>query len=209
MQYLAWPVAVLLFAVFFVLMFREQIAGFLTRVKSVSRHGISTLATSGQRSIEQQAEAPASTREVQDLMQSFDPPALRQHEQALIAELQSRRLDSTSDTTKILVRYLAKTQLVLACEFIYRLIFGSQIALLKTVNMRGGSMPDADVHQFYQTVSSTYPDVFLADQPEPYLNFLTRQSLIFRQDGHFLLTDFGREFLVWLAQTGASENKPL
>jgi hypothetical protein len=75
MQYLAWPVAVLLFAVFFVLMFRGQIAGFLTRVKSVSRHGISTLAPAGQRSVEQQAEAPASTREVQDLLRACYLPA--------------------------------------------------------------------------------------------------------------------------------------
>jgi hypothetical protein len=209
MQYLAWPAVVLAFAVFFVLLFRAPIAGFLTRVKSVGRHGVSTLATSGQRSIEQQAEAPASTREVQDLMQSFDPPALRQHEQALIADPQSRRLDSTSDTTKILVRYLAKTRLLLACEFIYRLIFGSQIALLKTINSRGGNITEADAHQFYQAVATKYPDVFPADQPAPYLDFLIRQNLIFRPDDHFLLTDFGREFLVWLAQTGASENKPL
>jgi hypothetical protein len=178
-------------------------------VKSVGRHGVSTLAPSGQRSVEQQAEALASTREVQDLMQTFDPPALRQQEQALIADLQNRRLDSTSDTTKILVRHLAKTRLLLACEFVYRLIFGSQIALLKTINTRGGGMPEADAHQFYQTVASSYPDIFPADQPEPYLNFLIRQNLIFRQDGHFLLTDFGREFLVWLAQSGAFENKPL
>src|SRR4029450_658802 len=168
MEYLAWPIAAFLSLVVFLLLFRPQIAGFLTRVKSVGRHGVSTLATAGQRSIEQQAEAPTSTREVQDLMQSFDPPALLQQEQALLADLQNRRLDSTSDTTKILVRYLAKTRLLLACEFIYRLILGSQIALLKNINSRGGNMPEADAHQFYQTVASNHPDIFPADQPEPY-----------------------------------------
>jgi hypothetical protein len=207
MQYLAWPLAALLFAVIFLLMFREQIAGFLTRVKSVGRHGVSTLAPSGQRSVEQQADAPTS-REVQDLLQTFDPPALRHEEQLLLADLQNRRLDSTSDTTTILVRHLAKTRLLLHCEFVYRLIFGSQIALLKSFNTRGGSIPEADAHQFYRNVASSYPDVFPADQPEPYLDFLIRQNLIFRQDGHFLITDFGREFLVWLAQSGAFENKP-
>jgi hypothetical protein len=70
-------------------------------------------------------------------------------------------------------------------------------------------MLEADVHKFYETVASTHPDIFPANQPEPYLNFLLRQGLVFRQDGHFLITDFGREFLVWLAQTGAFENKGL
>jgi hypothetical protein len=208
MQYLAWPLAVLLFAIFFVLLFRKQIADFLTRVKSVSRHGVSTLATSSQRSIEQQAEAPATTREVQDLMQTFDPPALRQQEQALFADLQRRNLDSTNDTTRVLVRHLAKTRLLLYCEFAYRLIFGSQIALLKNINTRG-RMSEADANQFYRNVASNFPNVFNAEQPEPYLDFLTRQGLIVRQGDHFLITDFGREFLAWLAQTGALENKGL
>jgi hypothetical protein len=205
MQYLAWPVAALLFAVVFLLLFRQQIAAFLTRVKSVGRHGVSTLAPSGQRSIEQQADAPTS-REVQDLLQTFDSPALRQEEHVLIADLQTRRLDSASDTTKILVRHLAKTRLLLACEFIYRFIFGSQIALLKRINT-AGRIPEAEAHQFYRNVATSHPDVFAADQPEPYLDFLIRQNLIIRQDDYFLITGFGREFLVWLAQSGASENK--
>jgi hypothetical protein len=208
MEYLAWPIAAVVFGVIFLLLFRAQIAGFLTRVKSVGRHGVSTLASAGQRSIEQQADAPTS-KEVQDLLQTFDSPALLQQEQVLVADLQARRLDSTSDTTKVLVRHLAKTRLALACELVYRLIFGSQIALLKSINTMGGSMSEADVHQFYETVVSANPNIFPADRPEPYLNFLVRQGLLFPQDGHFLITDFGREFLVWLAQTGALENKPL
>jgi len=208
MEHFAWPMAAVAFGVIFLLLFRAQIAGFLTRVKSVGRHGVSTLASAGQRSIEQQADAPTS-KEVQDLLQSFDSPALLGQERFLLADLEARRLDSTSDTTKVLVRHLAKTRLVLGCELVYRLIFGSQIALLKSINTRGGGMPEADAHQFYQAVASTYPDIFPVDQPEPYLGFLVRQGLLFSQDGHFLITDFGREFLVWLAQSGAPENKGL
>jgi len=141
-------------------------------------------------------------------MQSFDAPALRQQEQALFADLQRRSLDSTSDTTRVLVRHLAGTRLLLACEFVYRLIFGSQIALLKSINTLG-RMSEDDVNQFYRTVASNFPNVFNAEQPAPYLDFLTRQNLIVRHDAHFLITDLGRAFLVWLAQTGAPENKGL
>ena len=163
-------------AVFFVLLFR------VTRVKSVGRRGISTLAPTGQRPIEQQAGAPTS-REVQDVLQSFDSPALLQQERVLLADLEARRLDSTSDTTKVLIRHLAKTRLVLGYEFVYRLIFGSQIALLKTVNTMGGGMSEAEAHQFYHTVARAYPDVFPADQQEPYLGFLVRQGLLFPKEG--------------------------
>jgi hypothetical protein len=208
MEHFAWPIAAVAFGVIFLLLFRAQIAGFLTRVKSVSRHGISAVVPAGQRSIEQQADAPTS-KDVQDLLQSFDSPALLLQEQALRADLETHRLDSTSDTAKVLVRHLAKTRLLFRCEFVYRLIFGSQIALLKSINTMGGSMSEDDAHQFYQTVASANPNVFPADRPGPYLNFLVRQGLLLPQDGHFLITDFGREFLVWLAQTGAPENKGL
>lgn len=190
------------------LLFRPQIAGFLTRVKSVGRDGVSTLLATGQRSVEQQADAPAA-KEVQSLLQSFDSPALLQQERVLLADLEARKLDCTSDTTKVLVRHLAKARLVLRCQFAYRLIFGSQIALLKRINTMGGGMFEADAHQFYQVVASVHSDVFPAHQPGPYLDFLVRQGLLFPKDGHFLITDFGREFLTWLVQSGETENKGL
>lgn len=208
MEHLVWPIAAVAFGVFFVLLFRSQIAGFLTRVQSVGRDGVSTLPGAGQRSVEQQADAPTS-KEVQNLLQSFDSPALLQQERVLLADLEAHKLDSTSDTTKVLVRHLAKTRLLLGCEFVYRLIFGSQIALLKRINTMGGGMSEAETHQFYQAVVCAHPDVFPADQPGPYLGFLVRQGLLFPKDGHLQITDFGREFLTWLVQSGATENKGL
>jgi len=208
MQYLAWPIAALAFEVFFVLLFRRQFAAFLERVSSVGRHGVSTLPIPGPRSIEQQADAPPS-EEIQNLLQSFDSPAMLQVERAISDDLEARRLDSSSDTTKVLVRHLAKTRLQLACEFVYRLIFGSQIALLKRINTMGGRLSEADVHLYYQAVARANPDVFPADQPGPYEEFLVRQGLLLHRDDQFLITDFGREFLSWLVQSSAPENKAL
>lgn len=208
MEHFAWPIATLVFGIFFVVLFRQQIGNFLTRVNSVSREGLSTVPSSNKRNVEQQADAPDS-KDVQSLLQSFDSPALLHHERLLFSDLEARKLDSSSDTTKVLVRYLAKTRLFLACEFVYRLIFGSQIALLKRINELGGKMTAAETRAFYDAVSRLHPDVFPANHSEPYLDFLLRQGLVSSKEDHFHLTDFGREFLTWLVHSGASENKNL
>jgi hypothetical protein len=37
-------------------------------------------------------------------------------------------------------------------------------------------MSEANAHEFYQAVASAHPDVFPADLPGPYLDFLVRQG---------------------------------
>ena len=61
------------------------------------------------------------------LLKCFESPALLQEEGASFADLEARKLNGKTDATKILVRYLAKTNLLWLFELICRLIV-SQIA---------------------------------------------------------------------------------
>lgn len=208
MEHFAWPIAAFALGFVFLAMFRVQVASFISRVRTVGREGVSAQPLPEQRSIEQQADASTS-KEIQALLQSFDSPALLYQERVLVAELDARKLDSTSDTTKVLVRYLAKNQIALGCEFVYRLIFGSQICFLKRVNTVAGGISEADAFKFYGLVAQQHPTAFPPDDPKPYFDFLTRQGVVTFESGHFRITDLGREFLIWLVQVGADENKPL
>ena len=47
--------------------------------------------------------------------------------------------------------------------------------------------------------------LYFVEAESPTRNSLRKcQNPLIRQDGHFLISDFGREFPVWLAQFGAS-----
>ena len=94
------------------------------------------------------------------------------------------------------------------CEFIYRLIFGSQIRFLKAVNV-GGGISEENAHQYYVTVTQANRDIFPENNSKPYFNFLIRQELVVVQNNCFFPSNFGREFLAWLIQMGVSEDKPL
>jgi hypothetical protein len=157
--------------------------------------------------VEQQAGAESSDQ-IQTLLQSFDPPALLDDERALFADLEARKLDSKSDTSKVLVRHFAKMRILWRCEVVYRLIFGSQLRFLKTLNV-SGAMSEENAHQYYVTATQSYREVFPEKDSKPYFTFLIRQGLVIVQNDSFFVSNFGREFLSWLIQMGVSEDKPL
>jgi hypothetical protein len=202
-----WPFAALLFGIVFLVLFRSRISEFISRVRSVGKDGVSTQAPA-ERSIEQQADAPTS-KDIQSLLQTFDSPALLNQEKMIFADLKARGLDTDSDTTKVLVRHLARTQLNLGCEFVYRLIFGSQIALLKRVNSAPGGLTDNEAKQFYELITERHREIFPVDDSGPFFEFLIRQGLILRDGGRFHISGFGKEFLAWLVQSGVSEYKAI
>ena len=205
MEHLAWPLAVVVLGIVFFVMFRGPISGFLSRVRSVGRDGVTANPLPEQRQIEQQKDASPG-KDVQTMMQAFDSPALLQQERVIVADLEARQLDSTSDTTKVLVRNLAKHQLFLGCELVYRLIFGSQILFLKRLNTVSG-ISEAHANEFYAAVVEQHPDVFPPDEPQRYFAFLVTRDLVVIEEAHFRITDFGREFLAWLVQAGVDEFK--
>jgi len=207
MEHFAWPLAALIFGIVFFVMFRIPISGFLSRVSTVGRDGVSATPLPEQRPIEQQKEA-STGKDVQTMLQAFDSPALLQQERIIVADLEARQLDSTSDTTKVLVRNLAKHQLFLGCEVVYRLIFGSQIIFLKRLNTVSG-ISEADATEFYAAVVQQHPDTFPPEEPERYFSFLFKQGLAVIEESQYSITDFGREFLAWLVQGGVDEFKTL
>ena len=81
-----------------------------------------------------QQSQPDRTKQAQELMRALDSSALLEQERLIKADLEKRGLEHTGETIDVLVRHLAGYQLAVAFEEIYRLIFGSQIYILKRAN---------------------------------------------------------------------------
>lgn len=89
----------------------------------------------------------------------------------------------------------------------YNFIFGTQIALLQELNSR--PLPEQAVQAYFDGVKARFPDVYSSATRDGYLAFLLNYGLIQIIEGQFAITEQGREFLVWLAKSQLSPNKPL
>jgi hypothetical protein len=114
---------------------------------------------------------------------------------------------NTPETTEILIRNLAATGALAAAEKIYRLIFGSQIALLKALN--SATKTDSEMRPFYERAKKKHPK-FYGDYPyENWRGFLLGQMLIAHDEALdvYGINGNGRSFLGWITSQGLSEEK--
>lgn len=126
-------------------------------------------------------------------------------------ELKEKDLEIDSDTSTVLVRHLAGTQLMLEFERIHSVIFGSQIYLLKDLN---SSIPDGllkeEVYAHIERVRQHFSESLANWSNEQYLSFLYSSILIVDGDGNTIhITNMGVEYLIWITRNGFRDNKPL
>src|ERR1044071_5984694 len=100
-----WPVVAFVLVLLAILLFRTQLAAFLSRVTSIGKEGLKTTPA-----VNQQVE-PNRGKEAQELMRALDSPALLEQERAIKTDLQKRGLEHEGHTVDVLVRYLALSQL--------------------------------------------------------------------------------------------------
>jgi len=194
MQYLVWPVTVLVIAIVFMLLFRRDVSSLLARIQRIGRNGIHALPSEAQKATEQKSPA-------EELMRTFDSITLREKERSIKKDLEDKRLPQ-QETIDVLVRHLAATQVALRFEFINKTIWGSQILILINLNSKPmGETPEM-LKPFYEEAAKTYPDAFSNYTFDRYLDFLVSASLIIFQNGRYLITNLGRDFLGYLVATG-------
>jgi hypothetical protein len=108
-----------------------------------------------------------------------------------------------------LVTRLAMMRVLYDFENTYSLIFGGQIKFLNYMNQRlATGCVVAEVEAFWAAHKIQFAPHMDAWTMDNYLEFLRYRGLI-RTDGSvFFLTVKGHEFLVWLLQSGKSQEKP-
>jgi hypothetical protein len=199
-----WPHFTFIFAIIFLLVFRAQIANFISRISSIDKGGVKTAPVPEAQREKEKTEA------VQELLLAIgDSIVLREVEGRIVNDLQGRNLETESDTTKVLIKHLAATKILLEFEQIQNLIFGSQIFLLKKLNeVTGQGQSTESVKAHFEHVKGIFPE-FKEWDFDKYIHFLIARSLVLMEKNIYHITNLGVEYLTWMARNGRSENRPL
>ena len=206
LKVITWPHVAFLFAITFIVIFREPISHLIKRTTSINKKGLKAGP-----SPESQREQPETTNDaVQHLLSAVgDTIVINEQEGNIQKELEGKGLSTDGITVKVLIKHLAGTQLLLVFEKIQNSIFGSQIVLLRKLNeVRGQGINVEIVNRHIETAKESYPSELGDWTADQYLSFLRFYLLIIGQD-QIQITNLGVEYLTWMARNGRSENMPL
>jgi len=225
---LSFPVVVLVLG----LLFRQNISSLLIRLTHLEfRHGGTSLEASTTGSASEQAETPRhelpsaaitiATPEA-DAQPGVDAaarqaaidfgkgiPAVQAREEQIRIHLARLNFnDNDPVTTEVLVRNLAFSQAWVQAERLYRLIFGSQIALLKFLNSCGPKSDD-EIRAYYNKAKKKYPKFYADYSYESWRKFLLDQVVLVhdQEKNIYRINGQGREFLTWIVNQGLAEEK--
>lgn len=200
-----WPVAAVLLGVIGFILFRKSVVSLLDRITSVSREGLKTSAPTGQ--IAPDTENVSRARELIDVLAS---PVIKETEARIKNDLKERGLDYQSETAQVLTSHLAATQLVVFFEETYRIIFGSQIFMLKIANQnRADGVSFDDIAAHFKNLQQVHSPAFDKWTTDTYVSFLLSSSLLTAREDRYRVTNLGVEFLQWMAKNGIPEGKNL
>ncbi len=205
LESIGWPIVTLLFAVFFVLIFRKPLLSLISRITSIDRNGIKA------------SQTPEAQREVQkkESIQKFllsigDSIVTQDLESRIMADLNEKGLEAESETPKIVIKWLAATMLLLEFEQIHNLIFGSQIHLLKKLNEVTGQGRSRDfVEAHFERAKELFADQLGKWTLDQYLYLLFSRLLITTKGDVFHITNMGVEYLTWIVRNGRREDNQL
>ena len=198
MKVLAWPLAVIIISCIFFIIFRRSIAGLLGRTSEIGRKGLKTMPEQSQKL------ADTNKTPTEELMETFNSQIIREREVAIQTYLETRSVSSNNDKIKVLTRHLAIVQLFSSFEKTYNLIYGSQVCILEELNEKRLGVLKEDIKRFYDDGEIKWPQFFLDYSFDAYLNFLKTSGIITEKDGCLFITNYGVEFLEYLARTGRS-----
>lgn len=147
-------------------------------------------------------------KQAEELVEALTSPVIREREEQIRKGLKEKGLDDNSETVKVLVRYLATTLLLVTFEEFYRIIFGSQIFLLKTANEnRAPGLHDKFVQDHFSQVRQLFVPTFDQWKVEDYVHFLLTSGLLLKDGDFYQITNLGVDFLEWITKIGAPEKK--
>jgi hypothetical protein len=202
MQYVAWPLVVLIAIIVFLVMFRGNIAGLIDKIRKVERTGISMEAEQAQA-----GPVAAKASGFQELMDSANSPVLRRQETTLRETLKAKSI-SDQESITILIRAVAVFSLSLRWEQIDRLIFGSQLTALVATNANSLGLSFPQIKTFYDVAAQQSPAVYENFQFEQWLQFLETHQLISKGGNGVQITMDGKEFMAWLVHAGRTHLHP-
>ena len=194
---LAWPAALVVVSIVFMLIFRSEVASLLGRTKKIDKEGIKTFEKTQTQKSEEEEEA------LDEFMESYDNPLLTEQESRIEEELSQVGLEEPEDARSALVRELAATQISLFFERVQSNIFRSQLNMLTYLNsLPESSSTTEDIRQFFDQAKEEHPDFYSNYSFEQWLEFMKSRELVQVEEDSIVITVKGHEFLKWRIETG-------
>lgn len=193
MDVITWPVATIIISIIFMIIFRKPITLLIPNIRRITKNGIEALPSQTQ-------EVLGKKDPIEDLKKEWGRKIIIDQEEIIKKDLEALKLD-TDGKISVLMRRLATLVLAFRFENLSSIIWGSQLKILEYLNSSYGVEIEL-IKPFYDVASQAYPAVFASYPFEQYFGFLTSNGLVVRQDNKYFITEFGREFLVYLATTG-------
>lgn len=200
MEGFAWPIAVVLIVVVVILVFKPQIGGFISRLKSVSRSGLEAETYS------QTSATTTDSSAAEKLLRESDSALVSEQEKVISEELEKRNLHGVDDRARYLLRQLTVCMILRAFDYTYSLIYGSQIIALQQLNGRVDMTLD-DLRPMYDFAAAAYSERYQNFSYEDWFGFLTQSRLVLEDGEYVRITVRGREFLRWLMAAGLNVSK--
>jgi len=151
-----------------------------------------------------------SSKYVQDLLDyGGDFEIIKEYENLIEKDLAKRGLSHSGQTTKILVRQLAASQVINWFEKTYYTILGSQIELLKSVISSKDGLSKENVIEFFNRAQTKYPEILGLWDFDQYLKYLLVSNLLEIKANKYHATKRGEEFIKILSGSGYREDKNL
>jgi len=211
LKIIAWPglVAVLVY------LFRKEIK---SKVKTVSTvKGGEHVAVEFSPDTRDQQNVPAhnpSSPEIANGNEEFHKLKAQAETSLAVVNLASQIRQNLAKTNlteqqKIELGALTVAQLRLEAFFwrAYTLIFGTQIALLYELNAR--NLTEQEIQTYVSSVKEKFPEAYATWSHHTYIEFLKNFEMIQVAGGVFSITEYGKEFLIWIARNQLSPNKNL
>lgn len=202
---ITWHHLAFVFSLVFIAMFRQPLSELIRRITKIGKEGV----TAG--SVPEAQREKSDPEAVQQLLDIVGKSiVITDIEGRIKSELKAKGLNIDGDATKVLIRHLAGTQLLLSFEQIHNLIFGSQIFLLKKLNeVAGQGRPLIFVTDHIDRAKNLYSAGLGSWSYDQYLEFMYGRLLIVRHADQIHITNLGVEYLTWIARNGRRENNPL
>jgi hypothetical protein len=134
-------------------------------------------------------------------------PILDEQEGIISAHLPDAEAKFKLTRETILVKSLAEATVALHFERVYQVVWGSQIALLRNLNERGGNADDGILKHYYDAGQAAFPARYSDYTLQSWTAFLTGTKLIAVSDKAVNLTLPGKRFLQYLIDRGYSYGK--
>ena len=192
MDAFAWPGAVVVLVIFFLVFFRSGVNDLLRRTTSVSKEGLQ--ANPGP--LEPQRERPA-----REPLLAYQSPLIAEMEVRIRDDMHNRGIPD-AERERALINHLAVAQVLREFDLIATGIYSSQHTFLQMLNVSAQPVASALGEPIYAAAASNHPALYEDTSFDNWLGWMLQANLMRREGDGWRITVKGREFLQYLVGTG-------